>query len=184
MKSYIFLICVFLSLFICKFISAQNDFTELNNPNKPVRIGLGIDLLDFYEYGKIGSFLLPVDLNKFRIEPEIYFNREKSKDRLTSEYSEGLSCYSVLDLKSINLLTGGTIIHKNLKQEFDQEEYNTKSIIFGPIIGVEYFFIDNFSIGINLGLVYELLKIDDWDGEIRNYKNIATESGFRIRFYL
>jgi hypothetical protein len=103
--------------------------------------------------------------------------------QLIKECSVGLSCYRLVDLKIIYLLPDDTVRYKNYKQEFGQLDEDSKSITFGPIIGAEYFFIDNFSIGINLGLVFEFLKTDEWSDETRNYKNINTESRLRIRFY-
>ena len=185
MKTLILLVSIIFQCISCELIFAQQENLISKDSNKPLKMGFGVDLLDFNIYGggMRCCFILPVDIYQFRIEPEVYFDREKAKDRLIKQYSVGLSCYRLVDLKIINLLPGGTVIYRNYKQEFGQLDEDNKSITFGPIIGAEYFFIDNFSIGINLGLVFEFLKTDEWSDETRNYKNITTESGLRIRFY-
>lgn len=110
-----------------------------------------------------GSLYLPMQTDKFMIEPNIYYNYEskevddESMDEIQEEYdsslmfniglffinfkSEKIKTYSGI---RIGMATGkGKSINSWMQQE--EEEY--KAFLFGPTAGVEYFVSDYFSFG-------------------------------------
>ncbi len=191
MKKLILILIIFFQFISCQLINAQQE--RLNNKDsiKPVKIGIGIDLLSVFTSGLMGpyittgTFVIPVDImDKFRIEPEVYFNREKSGDDFNKTFKIGFSSYGFIKLNNIKLLVGASVKYCNQYYEFGTSYKNDiKKLIFGPMVGAEYFLVDNFSLGINLGLVYELGKNKIDNNNIDKIRNFRTHSGFLIRFY-
>ena len=109
------------------------------------------------------SLYLPMQTDKFMIEPNIYYNYEskevddESMDEIQEEYdsslmfniglffinfkSEKIKTYSGI---RIGMSTGKS---KSINSWMQQEEEEYKAFLFGPTAGVEYFVSDYFSFG-------------------------------------
>ena len=109
------------------------------------------------------SLYLPMQTDKFMIEPNIYYNYEskevddESMDEIQEEYdsslmfniglffinfkSEKIKTYSGI---RIGMSTGKG---KSINSWMQQEEAEYKAFLFGPTAGVEYFVSDYFSFG-------------------------------------
>ena len=185
MKKLILIPIIFFQFVSCQLIIAQQE--RLNNKDsiKPVKIGIGIDLLSVFTFGNMGTFVIPVDImDKFRIEPEVHFIREKSGDDFIKTFKIGFSSYGLIKLNNIKFLVGATVkYYKQYNEWGSSYKEDIKKLIFGPMVGAEYFLVDNFSLGINLGLVYELGEYETINNEIDKIRNFRTPSGLLIRFY-
>ena len=149
-----------------------------------------------------GSLYLPMQTDKFMIEPNIYYNYEskevddESMDEIQEEYdsslmfniglffinfkSEKIKTYSGI---RIGMSTGKG---KSINSWMQQEEAEYKAFLFGPTAGVEYFVSDYFSFGgeYTLRVIKGQKDINiSGNGQVEDISSTILTPTLMLRFY-
>jgi hypothetical protein len=187
---------VILSSLILLFVTGQSLFPQTTSePMKLGLVGVGLhgeqykisEALSNYYSAYTSTVLIPINLKQhFRLEPEVgmlWFN-SKSDNQKSYGTSTGLGAFYMFQRGKVNFYTG-------LRFMFDQGKVKNYSstdgesstdkftdIKVGPALGFEYFLVNNFSVGGEIGLQYTSSKMADLKNQMFNF-----DSGLFMRVY-
>lgn len=194
---------IFLVALVCCFavnLRAQSDEKPVLRP-----IGFGIHLEQFklndisdLDLAPVNKIIFTVNSsNLFRIEPEFGFRSgEDSDNKKNKMVNFGLGLFLMGQKNKLNIYGGVRFEYGVMTQE-DEITYNypnvtkvenkSKRVFFGPALGGEYFFAENFSIAGEFSIMIVSLK-NEVDPNLysqpedkSNYT--STSTGLFFRFY-
>ncbi len=125
------------------------------------------------------AIYVPINVSEgFRIEP--YFSNYKSEqgDDYNSRQSElGLGLFRVSKLSDkTNLLLGARAAYA--ENNFYDEDMDGYSV--APVLGFEYFPVNNISLGADVSYVYTKLEDDNSDDDLTTSR---TKTAINVKFY-
>ena len=149
-----------------------------------------------------GSLYLPMQTDKFMIEPNIYYNYEskevddESMDEIQEEYDSSLM-FNIglffINFKSEKIKTYSGIRigmargkAKSINNWMQQEEEEYRAFLFGPTAGVEYFVSDYFSFGgeYTLRVIKGEKDINiSGNGQVEDISSTILTPTLMLRFY-
>lgn len=180
-------------LFSCSTMYGQN-----RNDSSLKLFGLGLHMeqfrlndlnLNFIPANKIIFTINPN--NNWRIEPEIGFNNINNKDAELKDksLSLGIGVLGMYQRGRANIYAGLRFEYSDISHEYlsgfgKKQTEKLVGLAIGPVVGVEFFFGHNFSIGGEVALKYINLKAKDsqYDDDAEQV-TITTETGLLLRFY-
>lgn len=202
------------SFFLCVLFAASMVITNAQeNQNvhlRPVGFGLHIEqfkLNDIYQLNESPANKLIITINptqNFRIEPEIGFRTSKDKETEAkgSAVFLGVGAFGMYQKGNLNIYAGGRIELGFVSSEYvytsgssssgSKRTTDIKRTMFGPALGGEYFFADNFSFGGELSIYYMVWKRTVTPSNSNsNYENdnndensgFSSNTGLFARFY-
>lgn len=158
--------------------------------------GIGVSVQD-----SGSKIYVPINVTEeFRIEPTFSYAKQNSdrEDYSESEFKTYELGVGLFGIKSIvpefNFLYGINlgVLRGSSENEYESSglkyESDMKGISVSHIIGFEYYFVQNISIGSEVAIVYSSLDITDSDNfddeeDKSSQKTIATDTSLNIRFY-
>ena len=161
-----------------------------------VQTGVGVSVQD-----SGSKIYVPINITKeFRIEPTFSYAQQNSDREDYSEfefktYELGIGLFGVKAIASeFNFLYGLNLglsrgSSENTYDDSDSKyESEMKGVSLSHIVGFEYYFVENISIGSEVALVYSKLDITDSssfddDEDKSSQKTITTDTSLNIRFY-
>ena len=172
----------------------------------PTRVGVGISLGTSGILGDVGgdedgfsfpvAITLPILAGRFRIEPEFGLVRTASSFEVNNEDVEfstsAVQLGAGLALQRVRASTafyggarGGVVLLSSDSDGTGSDDDDTESSILyvGPMVGGEYFFSDDFSLG---GEAQVLLRLagEDGVGDTESTETLTSTRGlFFVRFY-
>lgn len=197
---------IVLFLVICV-ISLTNGIAQSGENNQPKLIGFGLHVEQFklndlsdLPSAPVNKLVITINPTKnFRLEPEFgfkYGSEDKGKLKRTS-IAFGLGAFGMVQRNKVNIYGGLRYEYGLISRE--EKGYSSSSsnnnistnnytrVIVGPALGGEYFFVDNFSIGGEISLLYTSLNktIDPKPSgyEDNNSSYFSTNTGLFCRFY-
>ena len=191
---------VFISLAFASLMCSMNVYSqsEIDQQSK-VKIGVGIDIeftdFDLYTLPPT-NLILSMDLfNVFRIEPGFGFNykeefEENSLDEKSKQYRISLGTYWLINFNKTSTYLGIKFDNVKTKSEFYHIEPGANNsqnqFRIGPLVGLEYRFVNKFSIGGELVLLHIKTKFhyaDNNNSFESNTKGWKTANSLKFRFY-
>jgi hypothetical protein len=183
---------------IVRFTYGQSLDTDINNYKlKPFGIGINVELPRSYSfYLPSSSITLTFNiLDKLRIEPEVGI-RTYTRDEGSSYKSKNkgiiyiLGTYGIINKNKVGFIYGLKLGYSSEFSEYksstmvNYETYEAKGILFGPVIGIEYFFSEHFTIAGEIFPNYYSKKVKDYQDDDIKQKEWITNTGLKFRFYL
>jgi hypothetical protein len=161
-----------------------------------VQTGVGVSVQD-----SGSKIYVPINITEeFRIEPKFSYAKQSSDREDYSEfdfkiYELGIGLFGVKAIApEFNFLYGLNLglLRGSSENKYDgsenKYESEMKGVSLSHIVGFEYYFVENISIGSEVALVYSKLdetyssSFDDEDDKTTQ-KTIATDTSLNIRFY-
>jgi len=191
------------TLFIILFFAPALLFGQNNSADrmqiKQFGIGMGIDFpSDGWSSMPRTTLMITYNINNLiRLEPEIGISIRNSKldddvsnsESVYSDYTVALSSYGIIRRSKTAFLIGVKFGYNSSKSE-DFEYFSskylrtTKDLIIGPILGLEYFFNEHFSINGDLFFKYQSgnYKVTPFQYSGEN-KSFSTVGGLNLHFF-
>ena len=153
-------------------------------PASAADYGLGVS------HGNNEAVMVPIRLESLTVEPEVFYSRSKTKtesDTFSSNstfisYGLATGIYARRTLgPSFEGYFGGRLGIGRSTDHGNQEvtgtassiQQKTRSWFLGPTAGLEYYFSKQFSIALDVGLIYEYSKND--------FSSDSSDQSFRVR---
>ncbi|MDX1531673.1 MAG: outer membrane beta-barrel protein [Rhodothermales bacterium] len=144
------------------------------------------------------TFYLPLNVSsRFRLEPELGFGRFSSSVEdvdaglTVSQFHLGVGAMALLPRPDLTLYVGGRLRYtrssetNELPEDFGGDEETSASAFgFGPVVGGEHFFGRHFSLGGEVGVLYQTYGADrDGDAFELDLSTLNTFASALLRFY-
>lgn len=160
-----------------------------------VGINTCVDKLSWeYPYSSTSGFFTFNIEDRIRFEPEIGFFRNK-EERDNPEISKTdqinliLSTYGIIHENKVSILYGVKLGYLYYRSEnkyagiSELSKSKSDGLLFGPVLGLEYFLSDNFSIGGEFFIRYMNRKGYWSNGDDFKEKAITSGAGIKLHYY-
>jgi len=172
-----------------------------------VDVGLGVDVNTNGGGENNGGYgvSLPLRFGNFTVEPELSFNNSKYERTYPASPTNSYTAeYKTLNLEtgvywrqqvipSVETYIGGRVGYTKYDNTYTyplnpgayQRDSNS-GFYLGPTVGAEYFFNKNFSLGLDVSLLYESTSGESISGGnvvSSDNTNLSYQSRARLRFY-